>query len=92
LEDCCALYRLWGALIKVNHGTGNVIPQSIYEWDDGVHFARRLFVWIVDLLQLWSLSKHMGSMIDYTTKGSIVHKVKLEESLKWRIRVNRIVS
>jgi hypothetical protein len=33
LEDCCALYRQWGALIKVNHVKGNVIPQSIYEWD-----------------------------------------------------------
>jgi tetratricopeptide (TPR) repeat protein len=33
LEDCCAMYRHWGALIKVNHVKGNVIPQAIYEWD-----------------------------------------------------------
>jgi tetratricopeptide (TPR) repeat protein len=32
LEDCCAIYRQWGALIKVNHLKGNVIPQAIYEW------------------------------------------------------------
>jgi hypothetical protein len=34
LEDCCGLYRQWGALVKVNHVKGNVIPQAIYEWDD----------------------------------------------------------
>ena len=34
LEDCCALYRQWGALIKVNHVKGNVIPQAIYDWEE----------------------------------------------------------
>jgi tetratricopeptide (TPR) repeat protein len=33
LEDCCAIYRQWGALIKVNHLKGCVIPQAVYEWD-----------------------------------------------------------
>jgi hypothetical protein len=30
LEDCCAFYRQWGALIKVNHVKEFVIPQAIY--------------------------------------------------------------
>jgi hypothetical protein len=34
LKVCCALYRQWVALIKLNHVKGNVITQSIYEWDD----------------------------------------------------------
>jgi tetratricopeptide (TPR) repeat protein len=34
LEDCCAMYRQWGALIKVNHVKGSVIPQAIYEWEE----------------------------------------------------------
>ena len=33
LEDCCGIYRQWGALVKVNHVKGNVIPQAIYEWE-----------------------------------------------------------
>ena len=33
LEDCCAMYRRWGSLIKVNHIKGNVIPGAIYDWD-----------------------------------------------------------
>eukprot|EP00538_Stauroneis_constricta_P012549 CAMPEP_0119555400 /NCGR_PEP_ID=MMETSP1352-20130426/7630_1 /TAXON_ID=265584 /ORGANISM="Stauroneis constricta, Strain CCMP1120" /LENGTH=1324 /DNA_ID=CAMNT_0007602155 /DNA_START=53 /DNA_END=4024 /DNA_ORIENTATION=+ len=32
LEDCCAYYREWGAIVKVNHVKGNVIPQAIFEW------------------------------------------------------------
>ena len=34
LEDCCGYYRQWGALVKVNHVKGNVIPQAIFEWDE----------------------------------------------------------
>jgi hypothetical protein len=34
LEDCCGFYREWGALIKVNHVKGNVIPQAIHDWDE----------------------------------------------------------
>ena len=34
LEDCCGMYRQYGALVKVNHVKGNVIPQAIYEWDN----------------------------------------------------------
>jgi tetratricopeptide (TPR) repeat protein len=34
LEDCCASYRAWGALIKVNHVKGTVIPEAIYEWEE----------------------------------------------------------
>jgi tetratricopeptide (TPR) repeat protein len=34
LEDCCAFYRQWGALIKVNHVKGFVIPQAIYAWEE----------------------------------------------------------
>lgn len=28
LEDCCTSYREWGALIKVNHVKGTVIPEA----------------------------------------------------------------
>jgi len=28
LEDCCASYRAWGALMKVHHIKSNVIPES----------------------------------------------------------------
>ena len=34
LEDCCASYRAWGALIKVNHVKGTVIPEAIYQWEE----------------------------------------------------------
>ncbi len=34
LEDCCASYRAWGALIKVDHVKGTVIPEAIYQWEE----------------------------------------------------------
>jgi len=34
LEDCCTSYRAWGALIKVNHVKGTVIPEAGYDLED----------------------------------------------------------
>lgn len=34
LEDCCTSYRAWGALIKVNHLKGTVIPEANYDLED----------------------------------------------------------